>query len=241
MSLPSIYSYMRSVHDPGPPDAGLVSARFFSWSGTPIGVTAVTNPAGLVLYALLFGDGLTAVTPTTPSTGWTTVSTGAVGDSTFILFRRVTAASEPEIFQFTYTPTDSGLVMLAVAISGAAGEIAGTPLFDIGNTASSDALTVPTGNVLSVHMWGGAQTAAGGSTWEPNGTEFPSGRRMTYKNYPNDYAGSIGELRSVTTAPGKPASVTSSGHDNFGIQYLFSDIPIAVGGWGVGQVRMGAN
>jgi hypothetical protein len=127
-------------------------------------------------------------------------------------------------------------------VAGSAAEIVGTPQFDIGDTATSDALTVPPGNVLSVHIWGGAQTAGPyGTSWEPDAGDFPSDRRFGYGITLAPYSGTIGEIRDVATAPGHPATRPADGSDNFGIQFLFSDVPIALGGWGVGQIRMGLN
>jgi len=235
VTLPVLTYYF---YAPYPGGLDWAASNTATWD-PPTGVTAATPGAGIVFYAVLFGP----MTSVTPVDDWTPITTGSVGGSNFFLFRRETGGSEPANYRFNYpalAPEDD-VVIVGIGVAGVAEDIAATPQFDIGDTALSDALTVPAGNVLSVHIWGGAKVSGlNYEAWTPDTTEFPSNRRFGYAVLYLPYTATIGEIRDVTTAPGKAATVSVPGSDNFGIQFLFSDVPVSLGGWGVGQIRMGA-
>jgi hypothetical protein len=239
VALPVLTHYF---YGPNPGGDTWAESNTASWF-PPTGVTSSTPPAGLVFYALLFGPvtGPVSVTPTA-----TLVATGSVGESNFYLYRRETGPSEPISYRFEYPPAAGpGIVILGIGVAGSAWDVAGTPQFAIGNTATSGSLAVPPeGETLSVHIWGGMDEPPHHTslTWEPDPTNFPDNRRFGYGHLFAPYVGKIGEIRNVVTAPGKAATLADwPGLDNFGIQFLFSDVPVEVGGWGVGMIRMGPN
>lgn len=237
MALPVLTHYFYAPHPGGLDWAGSNTAV---WD-PPSGVVSNTPPAGLVFYGLIFGP--VASVSVTPS-GWTLVTSGSVGGSNFFLFRRDTGSSEPALYQFDYDELlpEQSVTVVGIGVAGAAWDLAGAPQFAIGDTASSGALTVPaTGNVLSVHIWGGMSEPPHHtwSTWEPDPAEFPSDRCFGYGQLFSQYVAKIGEVRNVATAPGRSATLAGwPGLDNFGIQFLFSDAPA---GWGIGMIRMGPN
>lgn len=233
MALPTITHYF---YAPYPADVDYAEAGTADWF-PPSGVTSSTPPAGLVFYGLIFGP-MTSVSMTPAGTS---VSSGSVGGSNFFLFRRDTGPSEPANYRFDFDPilSTQNVVIAGFGVAGSALDVAGSPQFAIGDTATSDALTVPPGNVLSVHIWGGANEPPDTSVavWTPDTTDFPDNRRFGYGIAMQQYAATIGEIRDAATAPGKAATLEGApGADNFAIQFLFSDV--AAGGWGVGMIRM---